>query len=432
MKILVIGNGFDLAHNLPTSYINFLDFCNIVNVIFTDDIEINEFHDIYLNKWDMNSYIKEMLKNNFEKRMCKKIYVENDSYRLEVTTDNEALNELYTHIKDNVWIKYFNKCFENLGENWIDFESEISNVIQLLEGVRSRVDEGGSVLDYEGQDVLMLNAISVAAYKESRRVFRNIRGIDDFIKLLNTELERLTRALEIYISAFVGSITIQAKNPDIERLAPDHILSFNYSDTYERVYDIGKKLQYNYIHGKADFNHNIKNCNLVLGIDEYLNEDEKDVKLECLTFKKYYQRIYKSTDNAYLDWVDEIKDVYTDYTEKKQDVNLRIIESVKDGSLTKYPFESENVLNNSNIEFPQHTLYIFGHSLDVTDKDVLKLLICNDNVNTKIYYYRKNEDDKKVLGNIIRNLVKTIGQDELIRRTGGAHKTIEFISQTII
>ena len=28
MNILIIGNGFDLAHDLPTKYENFLDFTN--------------------------------------------------------------------------------------------------------------------------------------------------------------------------------------------------------------------------------------------------------------------------------------------------------------------------------------------------------------------------------------------------------------------
>lgn len=27
MEILLIGNGFDLAHELPTQYVDFLDFC---------------------------------------------------------------------------------------------------------------------------------------------------------------------------------------------------------------------------------------------------------------------------------------------------------------------------------------------------------------------------------------------------------------------
>ena len=29
MNILIIGNGFDLAHDLPTKYENFLDFTNV-------------------------------------------------------------------------------------------------------------------------------------------------------------------------------------------------------------------------------------------------------------------------------------------------------------------------------------------------------------------------------------------------------------------
>lgn len=45
----------------------------------------------------------------------------------------------------------------------------------------------------------------------------------------------------------------------------------------------------------------------------------------------------------------------------------------------------------------------------------------NDNVYSTIFYY--NKDD---LGSKIANLVKVIGQDELIRRTSGSTKTIEF------
>lgn len=51
----------------------------------------------------------------------------------------------------------------------------------------------------------------------------------------------------------------------------------------------------------------------------------------------------------------------------------------------------------------------------------LRNLILNDNVYTTIYYL-----NKAVMGQQIANLVKGIGQDELIRRTGGNTKTIEF------
>lgn len=130
---------------------------------------------------------------------------------------------------------------------------------------------------------------------------------------------------------------------------------------------------------------------MVLGIDEYLEGHDRDEKLEFLAFKKFYQRIYKSTDSSYMEWVDKIRR------------NL----------------------------FSSYELYIFGHSLDKTDKDILKLLICNNNVQTKIYYHRKNKDDKKELSKLIRNLVQIMGADELIDRTCGAYKTIEFKPQTL-
>ena len=90
-------------------------------------------------------------------------------------------------------------------------------------------------------------------------------------------------------------------------------------------------------------------------------------------------------------------------------------------------------MGRTNKKYPEvnHNLFIFGHSLDKTDRDILKLLICNDNVTTKIYYYRKNKNDKKELGKLIKNLVRIMGQDELISRTMGEHKTIEFIPQTV-
>ena len=37
MEILLIGNGFDLEHDLPTSYPDFLKFCEKARRIYTYD-----------------------------------------------------------------------------------------------------------------------------------------------------------------------------------------------------------------------------------------------------------------------------------------------------------------------------------------------------------------------------------------------------------
>lgn len=406
MKILLIGNGFDLEHGLPTSYKDFLDFCERAGRIYSysPDKTTQIYERDNLSNWNMNDEIKEKLLIAFNKRKVELVPLEKGGIRTEVISNNQILNEFYNHIHNNVWVEFFKRRKHAIGVSWIDFESEISRVIQALDLVRIRI-KGGDTKNWNDEKKI-LREIMICTKNPLKDAIQSVSEIDDFIDYLNIELDRLIRALEIYIAEFVGGITVSKRSKDIEEINPDYILTFNYSDTYERVYDKGKRRVYDYIHGKADIHKNIKTSNLVLGIDEYLDDERKDTELVFLTFKKFYQRIYKSTGNHYLDLVDEIKDGYTDYLHEK----------------------------NSGLgktDFSEHTLYIFGHSLDVTDRDVLKLFICNDNVQTKIYYYREDEEDKKVLGKLIRNLIQIMGQDELIRRTGGAHKTIEFLPQNI-
>ena len=375
-KILLIGNGFDLAHGLPTSYSYFLDFCDKVEKKFNFQSGINEkdYKTNELNDWNIDDSIKSKL------------------YEWDKNTNNnlnKLFIEIYDNIKDNIWINYFLNIRYTLGKNWIDFESEISNVVQAIETLKGYIERDEDVLKIKDTKQQIIIYFLKIAKKSLQDVF-NLKRIDGFIEDISIELDKLIRSLEIYICEFVNEIDINKENDDIKTITPDYVLSFNYSNTYERIYGQSKKVTYDYIHGKADIKNNVDTCNLVLGIDEYL-EDDKNDKLEFIAFKKFYQRIYKSTDSTYMKWVEQIK---------------------------KYPEVN-------------HNLFIFGHSLDKTDRDILKLLICNDNVTTKIYYYRKNKNDKKELGKLIKNLVRIMGQDELISRTMGEHKTIEFIPQTV-
>lgn len=380
-KILLIGNGFDLAHGLPTSYKDFLDFCKMVRELYTYPIIDNEYNQKKLIDWNTDKTIKSKLLECYENRK--------NCFEDKITTQCKELDELYDCIKENVWINYFLEREKSIGENWIDFELEISNVVQAIETLKGYIERDEDVLkikDTKQQTIIYFLKI---AKKSLQDVF-NLKRIDGFIEDISIELDKLIRSLEIYICEFVNEIDIIKENDDIKTITPDYVLSFNYSNTYERIYGQSKEVTYDYIHGKADIENNVDTCNLVLGIDEYL-EDDKNDKLEFIAFKKFYQRIYKSTDSTYMKWVEQIK---------------------------KYPEVN-------------HNLFIFGHSLDKTDRDILKLLICNDNVTTKIYYYRKNKNDKKELGKLIKNLVRIMGQDELISRTMGEHKTIEFIPQTV-
>lgn len=133
----------------------------------------------------------------------------------------------------------------------------------------------------------------------------------------------------------------------------------------------------------------------------------KNNNLEFITFKKYFQRIYKKTGNEYTKWIENMNKFYED--------------EISEDSFTK--------------QIDNH-IYIFGHSLDISDKDILKSLILESGFkndkdgtydrNTKVIIYYH---DKAAYAQQITNLVKIIGQDELISRVSGENPTIIFKQQ---
>ena len=67
--------------------------------------------------------------------------------------------------------------------------------------------------------------------------------------------------------------------------------------------------------------------------------------------------------------------------------------------------------------------FFYGHSLDVTDKDIIAELIRQENAKTTFYYHKP-----EALGEQVARLVKVIGEDELIARTGDYMPSIKFVA----
>ena len=420
MNILLIGNGFDLAHGLPTKYTDFLIFCKMIlkfiesNEILIPSnnenknaekwindgksvsfIDLGKLNTIFINECptELSERDKDVYFNIFNNYLIPMFYGKDINYKL--------IKELLYLINRNFWVIYFldNPMYQK--ENWIDFESEISQVIQSLDNDMQAL--GGERLSLDD----IIHKLSNKSLKEKySRYIETIQSIDMLITDTYTakgityrevrdelliDLNKLIRAFEIYLASYVENIEIQKRSPDIEFVYFDFLLSFNYTNTYLELYkavskeDIIGKHQCDFIHGKTDINNSIESNNMVLGIDEYLGKKKRNKQVEFIVFKKYFQRIHKGTGCKYKEWTTNIK---------------------KDSKV-------------------KYNLYIFGHSLDVTDKDILREFILNENVHTVIYY--RNLDQK---GQQIANLVKVIGQDELIKRSGGGSAgTIEFKQQ---
>ena len=124
---------------------------------------------------------------------------------------------------------------------------------------------------------------------------------------------------------------------------------------------------------------------MVLGIDDYLKGEEKFTNTNFIEFKKYYQRLIKGTNCDYKKWIDEI---------------------------------------NQTKSFTKHNVYIFGHSLASTDRDILLDFIENEKTIITIYYNNSNQYSDQIC-----NLVHLIGPDKLNEWVHQAKPKIKFVKQ---
>lgn len=376
MNILIIGNGFDLAHGLPTKYEHFLKYV------------------------DAFKRFKDICKQESVKADLETANEEDKDFILHFANLYEKKPQIYKEIdnliSNNVWIDYFWKIYKSRGiagkDGWIDFESEISRIIQTLDKARltilEEINRGQKLgkMTHQQSNILSplwgkpgTSCVSME-FDENAVGYKKTRFL--------TDLNRLTRCLEIYLGNYVEEITPKVKLPDIDGLTIHCVLSFNYTHTYQRFYDANKntKIRYDYIHGETKAGSDVDNCNLILGIDEYLEGYAKDRDNEFIQFKKFYQRIYKKTGCKYIDWINSIAQMPSGYGR-----------------------------NGDTI----HNVYIIGHSLDITDKDILSSLINMESTKTTIFYHSQT-----TLGNQISNLVKVLGEDRLIAKVHGANASI--------
>lgn len=155
MIILVIGNGFDLAHGLPTKYTDFLKFAMVMHQVVDRGVPNDR-----IDYGKLTPAIVDLLKQNMH-------------------TLNIA--EWKDLIYENLWIKYFLRNPMYAKENWIDFESEISKVIKQL--------------DYD--------MFSTEGERKSRNLHERIWSYDIFteifLNLLITNVEFCYIIMEIYI-----------------------------------------------------------------------------------------------------------------------------------------------------------------------------------------------------------------------------------------
>ena len=118
-NILLLGNGFDLYHKLPTKYANFLHVVDFLQKNHSTKFETvgDVFSQASLQEID--PFIKkcyEALTNTYNS----------------VLLDPDALVKIVKLTEKNIWFLYLQTVF-NKDVGWIDFEKEIGVVLKCFE-----------------------------------------------------------------------------------------------------------------------------------------------------------------------------------------------------------------------------------------------------------------------------------------------------------
>lgn len=350
-KILITGNGFDLFHHLPTKYHHFISIMlTIEGNQYNNDVSFVElFGDIFKTK------------HEFEYNAI------NENYNTDnINFSHEKLNRIKQLLEVNLWYKHFKNVTEI--DTWIDFEIEVENVLNQLKLFNKYLDNRAirknnfidPLIEFSNFEIFNILKIQGAngyfildlKYINKRKSLIDLKKIvedllisfEDFIKIFN-------RYLVDVISVFYKEVK---KKSVIPFHLMDEIYSFNYTPTFENIYNIDKS-KIVYLHGKI--HEDCQSQNLVLGISE-INEEVKKSKI--YGFAKYYQKVNKSSNNKFIE-------------------------------------VPKQVVSNLN----ETIFYIIGHSLDSSDKeyivDLFKFLKLDYNKYSKIciFYFSKKDKENK-------------------------------------
>lgn len=380
-NILIIGNGFDLAHGLPTRY---TDFLSLVRNWSTFYDAMPKEQELYKKDYTLPAY-----KSSDLPMPSGKIEFETVIAFSEIDPINYSwynLEQFDYEVKNNLWIRYFLGIgYQKV--NWIDFEKEIEKVILEVKRFYDTLPSlnGKSIMaSFDDETQWIIRDFSNNGDGFPKSIHQNI-SLNDInqskiaglkslvINNMKENLDGLIEALRIYFVEFVDKIDAKFTNPAISKIPEANVLSFNYTNYITRYNNIKNV---HYIHGNLDYD-DFEN-NMVLGINDDNIQDN-----DFVYFFKYFQRIQKRTGNQYTKWL------------SSSDENWMLSKTV---------------------------VYVFGHSLDSNDKSILSYFLDNPNVDKiVIYYHNQSTYESQVI-----NLINMLGRDFVVENV--SNEKIEFYS----
>lgn len=418
-RIILIGNGFDLAHGLPTRYKDFIDDfwrrqlreigtkigvekrTEWENSFISIKVKPRErFVDIYTN--DLTSFL---INNNIDA-----------SYE-DIEVAIQSFEERMPRYTIDFYIK--NKFLEHITRlsgslEWVDIENEYHRFLcsflnNSLQSEISDIDEYETVEELNSDFAQIKNELEthlIRTLEESK-----IEAIDEIKKIIYADFrarDLTSKGLEVLV------------NEEYYKISADIDLGEPYKAA--RLYDSS------YPYMKEEIKKSIKS--------DLLDEDES---------KEYYSPSprdllflnfnYTNLEKLYLDRESEINqevihihgeldtpdnpiifgygdEIGEEYTQLEKLNDNHYLENIK--SIRYLEADSYKRLLNF-IESGEYQIFIFGHSCGNSDRTLLNTLFEHQNcVSVKVYYHQE-EEKKDNFSDVVRNISRNFNNKAAMR-----------------
>lgn len=412
-RIILIGNGFDLAHGLPTSYRDFIEYYwkkRLLNMdwsyqhIDNDGLvtfNCNPNNSICIN--DLAELIEQIRIFYIDKNARQRILIYDPFI--------ERINALYKGF-DSKFFENINKTIKEKG--WVDIENEYYQFLKRIVNHQSPPYNSPNILDDEfrivkDELVKYLKEIKIVSGLEIKCIRKiiyepfnardiSISGRKKFNEFLAArwsaahdvdmpECKRLLYRFGFEPLYEIPMIAHHAAYCDLpqhiesiyNRLPNIHpyfglpsdilLLNFNYTKTAHLYLEKKSSFKVNHIHGELENQDN----KVIFGYGDELDED--------------YKKISNLNDNGYLTNIKSIRYLETDNYRKL----LQFIDSA--------PYQ----------------IYIMGHSCGNSDRTLLNTLFEHKNCVSIKPFYHKKEDGSDNYIDLIQNISRNFNDMQMMR-----------------
>jgi hypothetical protein len=369
-RIILIGNGFDLAHGMKTSYRDFID-----------------------DFWDKKTelFIKKYHEGNFNFRTTEthRIF---DYYDNDITITNLFYNKKFV-IKDEPGEKGYNR-FRSVT---LRIPSTQHRAFTFNNSFLEQITEKSNINSWVDIEEEYYHALSNSM--ENKNKTR--------IDLLNKEFFMLQLALEEYLKGQASSPIV------INRKIHEKIYSFQLKAKNKKEYDFDSLLLLSFNYTKTD----------KLYHSERIDNNENKPDAAIVTFGKrptvkiiHIHGELSEPDNPIIfGYGDEIDEKYKLLENKNDNRYLENIKSIRYSLTRNY----KNLL--TFIDSDYFEVLIMGHSCGISDRTLLNKIFEHSNcVSIKIFYHVKDDGTDNYMDlykNISRNFInKSLQRERVVNK----------------